>query len=138
MAEDFETERDSLMGELSQHALEGAVGKEFDFYGAANNQFKLDDTVWEAMEDPDDGYRSHLGCVMVRPESQTIFFQTSLGRVRLFHRATSENDFYQIVDMSDGHIWLTFGTDQSDSYYPCFTFRYEPKENQNDGLPIAT
>lgn len=119
-----------------EEVFEGHVGNEFAFYGAAENQFKLDDTVWEAIEDPDDGYRSHLDTVLVKPDSQTIFFQTPVARVKLVQQKdvtyiedswSRKVDFWQLIDVADGHVWLTFGTDNIHDYYPCFTFRYEPK-----------
>lgn len=138
--EAWEQQRDSALGEFSAQLFEGIIGQEFDFYGAAENQFKLGDVVWEAVEDPSDGYRSCLGCIIVKPESQTIFFKTPISRVRVDYFKGMENpnakylyerrevDFYKLVDISDGHVWLTLGTDNSDDYYPSFHFNYAPKE----------
>lgn len=129
-----------MLREFSDHALKGMVGKEFDFYGAANCQFKLNDVVMEAIEDPSDGYRSYLDCVLVRSEAdQTIFFQTPIARVRVEYFIGSaqseygynnEVDFHRLVDVVDGHVWLEFGTDNLGDYYPSFTFRYQPKAKE--------
>jgi hypothetical protein len=37
------------------------IGTEHDFYGIDFNHFKLDDTVYEILEDECDGYRSRHG-----------------------------------------------------------------------------
>tara|TARA_Y100000310_G_C20125841_1_gene553567 strand:- start:51 stop:242 length:192 start_codon:yes stop_codon:yes gene_type:complete len=29
-----------------------------------------------------------------------------------------------------GHVWLRFGTDNTDDYYPYFVFRHVPKEQE--------
>lgn len=94
----------------------------FKFYGATEHQFKLDKTVWEAIEDESDGYRSYLGSVE-RTNSTAIFFRTKIAEVILKY----DGDYYTLEDISDSHIWLTFGTDNSDGYYPIFVFQYQPK-----------
>jgi hypothetical protein len=146
MSPAFEYERDRYLWhvDFSEHAWDGVVTGErtFDFYGAAEHQFKLDDTVWEAVEDPDDGYRSHLGFMAIVQEAdRSIFFQTPIARVRVVHFVGSYDtdygskrdcDFFHLTDADDGHIWLTVGTDNTDDYYPCFTFHYEPKEAPNE------
>ena len=40
------------------------VGCEFDFHGAQGTLVRLNDIVYEFLEDPDDGYRSHLGAAV--------------------------------------------------------------------------
>lgn len=106
--------------------FDGLVGQEFDFFGVCSNEFKLDDCVWEALEDEDDGYRSYLGSVE-RKNSSGIFFRQSLGRVRLISVDKDDMDLYVLEDVLDGHRWLSFGTDNSCDYYPCFVFEYQPK-----------
>jgi len=59
-----------------------------------------------------------------------IFFQTPLARVRV-EDCTSGHygtfDGYNLVDVTDGFVWLTFGTDNCDDYYPMFCFNYQHK-----------
>ena len=107
-------------------------GREFDFYGVCNNEFKLDDDVWEAVEDPDDGYRSYMDSVQ-KKESDGIFFGKPLARVKIVPTDglggyEGSGDGFSVVD-ADGHKWLEFGTDTSEDYYPCFVFTYCPKES---------
>jgi len=111
------------------------VDQPFEFYGIDNNQFRLGklDTgelvTFEAMEDENDGYRSYLGSIEVIDSSESIFFQTPVALVRIAKSEKADTFFegYYLVDVADDHVWLTFGTDNNDDYYPYFTFRYEPK-----------
>ncbi len=34
---------------------------------------------------------------------------------------------YRLVDVTDGHVWLEFGTYNTEDYYPYFVFRHNPK-----------
>lgn len=109
--------------------LEKMVGSEFLFYGVDNNEFKLDDTVYEAIEDENDGYRSYLDSVVV-VEGNGLFFTKPLARVRV--EELDENNWC-LVDVLTGHNWLTVGTDYSmDGYYPSFVFNYQPDRTQTE------
>lgn len=114
-----------MYGEVE--SLEGLVGKEFDFYGVDNLCFKLGDQIFEAVENEDDGYRSYLGSVEVRDRGDLIFPRLSFARVRLEDQSDYNFSGYAIVGVADGHVWLCFGTDNMDDYYPCFTFEYQAK-----------
>ena len=107
----------------------GVIGKEFAFYGVDNECFKLGDQVFEALEDEDDGYRSYLGSVEVVNREGLIFFNTPLATVMVEEVDDAHSDGYQLVDVADGHVWLYFGTDHTDSWYPMFIFRYQPRKN---------
>jgi hypothetical protein len=39
--------------------------KVFDFYGVCDNCFKINNFVFEAVEDPSDGYRSYLESIQL-------------------------------------------------------------------------
>lgn len=110
--------------------------KTYAFYGVCGNQFKLDSTVFEAKEDESDGYRSYLETVEV-VKLGGIFQYHPLAMVfvrevedKSVDDCYEDGDFtgYQLVDCKTGHVWLTIGTDYSDSYYPSFTFSYEIPE----------
>jgi hypothetical protein len=120
-----------------------------DFYGVDGNAFCIGigdaKVVLEAIEDESDGYRSYFGCFAVKYDSH-IFFSQPIARVAMRPGGTSSRTYYSkntdpgtleleqnfsgwvLKDVRDGHVWLTVGTDFGDDYYPCFTFRYEPKE----------
>ena len=119
-------------------SLEGSV---MDYYGAdeASHEFKVDDIIFRVLQDPDDGYRSHLGVIEYGEQSNAIFFRSTLAKVRIepFTRARAPSPKvwearagtgYRFVDVEDGHIWLEFGTDSTDDYYPYFVFRHTPKQ----------
>lgn len=100
----------------------------YAFYGVDHNQFKLNDIVYEAVEDESDGYRSYLESVEVR-DSKGIFFGEPLDKVVLVEVDKGDFSGFELRSTTDeNHVWLRFGTDNYDDYYPCFVFRYEPKE----------
>ena len=122
------------------------IGCEFDFHGAQDNLVRLNNVVYEFLEDPDDGYRSHLGAVRITSASEhTGFFPNSIATVILVSTDNKESwpdewtppvtdkycdapfqGFY-FIDSDDYHIWAQIGTEYHDSYYPCFTTHYCPK-----------
>lgn len=104
--------------------FEDFIGKEVEFYGVDNCCFKIDRIVFEAMEDPDDGYRSYLGSIEIRNPVGMIFFRQALAKVIV----EFDGDHYTFRDVEDNHIWLDFGTDDYDDYYPYFVFNYQPKQ----------
>ena len=106
-------------------------GKVYRFYGVDNNCFKLNNSVFEAVEDEDNGYRSYLDTVELSDKENLIFFDAPLALVTvqdIGEGELGEDRGYRLVDAVDGHIWLQFYTDNTDDYYPCFRFEYEPKE----------
>jgi len=109
------------------------------FYGVDGNNFKLGTQVFEAIEDACDGYRSLLDTIEVRklkPHGTPIliFAREPLDTVTVM-KATSDmnptQELYKFtgyyLTASDGHVWLTVGTNYLEDYYPCFTFRYTPR-----------
>lgn len=111
--------------------LNESVGQVFDFYGVCNCEFKLGDSVYEALEDENDGYRSCLGSIELT-QSQGIFFKMPLARVKVVDGSSVRGCFdgWSLVDIEDGHEWLSVGTENYDDYYPCFIFDYRPKVTQ--------
>lgn len=108
-------------------ALYDLVDTTREFYGVDWNQFKLGDKVFEAKEDPSDGYRSYLGSIEV-VNSDGTFFKTSLDQVKVIEKDTGYFKGYELVSMKDGHVWLKVGTNNNDDYYPYFVFNYSPRE----------
>lgn len=117
--------------------LETLIGVDLDFYGAESQAFKVDGVVFEVLEDPDDGYRSHMAGVFARSEKGYNFYSKPFATVRLEKIDVEERDDYscermhgyKLVDTADGHIWLTFGTEWYDDYYPMFVFVYTLKSD---------
>lgn len=112
----------NLLTKLSQ------TNESYSFYGVHNNYFKLGDTVFEAIEDENDGYRSHLDTItLVNRSTSTVFSRFPLANV--FIKCTLRDDIQvRLVDEEDNHVWLEIGTDYSNDYYPSFIFHYNPKK----------
>lgn len=111
--------------------FDDTVGHEFLFYGVDNYMFKLDNHIWEVIEDPEDGYRSSLGPVEARHENDKkvnrIFFREPIAIVSVVEDSEVGTG-YALIDCEIEHTWLKFGTDNTENYYPCFYFNYTPVE----------
>lgn len=99
----------------------------FEFYGVNLNKFKLGTIVFEAIEDPNDGYRSYLESVELS-SSPAIFSKRPLAIVTV----KTYEDGFTLVDQKTNHVWLSVYTDALDDYYPYFTFSYSPDETKQD------
>lgn len=131
-------------------AMEALVGQEFYFYGSASDAFKIDNMVLEVLGDPQDGYRSSMGAVVINDELSDgkIFSKRPLAKVKLevapsefiygvektydgadYNLSEYDFDGYRLVDVETGHSWLHFGTGNTSDYYPYFVFRYYPDKN---------
>lgn len=113
--------------------LKDLVGKRVDFHGVDNKVFAVATrkgaplVAFEVLEDEDDGYRSMMKDVKTVPAEAMagfIFFPTAVARVTV--EDDPYIDGYRLVDANTGHVWLRFGTDYADSYYPMFVFEYAP------------
>lgn len=120
--------------ELRTKNMHLLVGKDFYFYGIFQNMFKLDDLVFEALEDPDDGYRSSLDTILVRKTSHK-FLRKPLAKVTLTCEDNGMHYIFNLVD-ENNHIWLSIGTVHNDAYYPYFVFEYYPDKDQRDFVEV--
>jgi len=104
--------------------------QEFWFYGVDNNRFKLGKKVWEAIENPADGYRSYMESIeIVNEKNPGIFFKRPLAKVKV---TLSDNiEGYELID-GKSHVWVRFGTDESDDSYPYSVFDYSPKPSDKE------
>lgn len=122
--------RDKPMEDQAEIEMDTLAGREFDFHGVADNCFRLDGVVYEAIEDPDDGFRSMLECVRVVDAGGRPFFATPVARVTVRASAGADSDTWDLVDAEDGHVWLSLGTESTNDYYPWFQFEYSPKPRE--------
>lgn len=104
------------------------VGKTFEFYGAHSERFNIDGHVYQCVEDENDGYRSMMGEMVEVDDGLDGFFVLPVATVRVDRKLDSYFDTWMLVDVSDGHEWLEFGTRDHEDYCPSFTFVYQPKE----------
>ena len=120
-------------------SLDGAV---LDYYGAddAEHEFRVDEIIFKVLEDPNDGYRSCLGVIEYGNQSSAIFFRKPIAKVRIetYDALSRDEDEwsgacqgYRFIDVQTGHVWLEFGTDNTDDYYPYFVFRHTPDMSQD-------
>lgn len=125
---------DDLCGEHTLMAVQADVRHPFDA-SADGGAFQLnqDMTVF-VFEDPSDGYRSCAVEPMV-VKSPLYSFGCSPNYVRApvlirrWERSTyGEADGIEIIDKRNGKTILRAGTDNSDDYYPSYTFDWRPQD----------
>lgn len=126
------------VGEIARRHFLNLLGGVYDYHGAdtGDSTFKIDGIVFKVLEDPDDGYRSYLGTIDYTNKHSSLFFYESIARVKIetydnkadYNGLGQKNHGYKLVDVYDGHIWLQFGTQNYDDYYPMFIFRHFPKK----------
>lgn len=90
--------------------------------------FILDDVTYEAIEDPDDGYRSCLESLMVSDkEVRTKFPKQEVVCKMKEDDKNYSNDILQFIDVITGKVVLEVGTDHYDDYYPCCVMNWYPE-----------
>jgi hypothetical protein len=118
--------------------------KTYLFYGVDGNCFKLDNQIYEVIEDENDGYRSALGSVELKNNeiSDKIFFNTPLAEVKIVDCEKQSNSEpikgWAIIDIKNNHMWLQYGTRDWEDWYPYFVFKYEPCEKSSYIPPTYT
>lgn len=89
------------------------------------NCFQLGSVTFECIEDENDGYRSMMEEVKIKDTSASTGKNKFLALVTIGKEDGESSDIYKLTD-DNGHVWLKFGTDHTDDYYPCFVFRWQP------------
>ena len=94
-------------------------------------RFKLDGITYEAIEDPDDGYRSCMDELRVSNAEMRFTFPA----IKVFcHMDSNVNDELLIVrDFVNGKEVLRVGTDRTDDWYPCFVADWIPENMTCNG-----
>lgn len=106
----------------------------FEFYGVDVNTFKIgcngNTYVFEAIENPDDGYRSMMDTILVRTPKDLIFSGGPIASVVMKFYISENTDYsftgFDLIDIKSGGTILRVGTECYDSYYPEFTVLYDP------------
>lgn len=57
----------------NESLLKDLIGNTYLFYGSHISRFKLDDTIYECICDPDDGWRSYMGDFKVVSNSEGLY-----------------------------------------------------------------
>jgi hypothetical protein len=105
--------------------FKNCYGKVFKFYGVYDQMFKLNQYVFEAIEDENDGYRSYLESIEHITDENLVFLNKSFADVRVVEDKSGNFEGYVLEDVDTGHVWLRVGTDGTDDYYPYFVFEYK-------------
>ena len=99
-------------------------------YGESVNAvyFILDGIAYEAVEDPDDGYRSYLSEIQKTTNriKNTFFPQKLIGKMKE-NDSYQNNDVIQFYDAYNNKIVLELGTENWDDYYPCCVLAWYPE-----------
>jgi len=91
--------------------------------------FILDGVAYQAVEDPDDGYRSYCKDIEI-VDAATI--KNKFEPIEVICKMTEDgqyqkNDVLEIYDGITGGIILEIGTENTNDYYPYFVFRFTPE-----------
>lgn len=87
--------------------------------------FTLDGIHYEAVENPDDGYRSYLGYIRTTETAPRVTFEEEKVIVCGWESRGTEG--LQILSAHTGDPILIVGTRNIDDYYPCCTMYYTPE-----------
>jgi hypothetical protein len=109
--------------------------------------FCLDDKVYLAFEDDNDGYRSCMGALFVADaEAYNLWSPDYIRRKVVCRHLTQNNDKYdtspcdilEVIDVENGHCWLRVGTENIDDYYPSFIAVWTPMPPAEHAEPADT
>lgn len=80
-------------------------------------------TTYIAVQDPDDGYRSSMKCLITSKAELRNKFKPCevLGSVMADH-----SDVTEFVDVHTKKVVLEFGTNHDDSWYPTYVANFDP------------
>lgn len=91
-------------------------------------RFRLDGVVYIAVEDPDDGYRSHLSEILIGDKITNKFKKCHVRGKWIDKNEYGENcDIIQFIDDLTNKVVLEIGTDNTDDYYPYFVAKFNPE-----------
>lgn len=93
-------------------------------------RFRLNGTVYVAIEDPEDGYRSCMSELVIDKDAKlsNVFPMVEVvGRHRTKGKYSGEDDVLELVDAATGEVVLEVGTDNVNDYYPGFVASFHPE-----------
>jgi hypothetical protein len=126
--------------------LDDFVGKEFDLTGVDTAQiantndygggdastitFELDGVCYQAIEDPEDGYRSCMKEIVVVPYVPQInrFHPVRVRGQKTPEVGSTTHDAVQFVCLENDKVVLEVGTHNTDDYYPSFVGDFRVKD----------
>lgn len=92
-------------------------------------RFRLDGTVYSAVEDPRDGFRSCMHDLAVgdTPMANVFFPARVVGRHRTQGECGNSDDMLELIDSVTGGLVIEVGTENSDDYYPRYVASFHPE-----------
>lgn len=131
MTEVKTVELDSLVGD---HVLDGVdlSNERVKTYGdnfedASVIRFRLDGTVYTAIESPDDDYRSSMDKIF----AEECEIKNAFPPIKVTARKKPDDghvsDTLELVDSATGKVVVEVGTDNTDDYYPSFVSAFWPE-----------
>ena len=112
---------------VGKHMLSGVdMGREGD---ANYIVFRLDERAYMAIEDPEDGYRSHMNAIY---EYENYKFKNTFEPQEVLCSYddggnNGRNDIIDFRDMKNGKVVLSVGTENTDDWYPSFVASWIPE-----------
>lgn len=89
-------------------------------------RFELDGQVYEAVENPSDGYRSYMDKLVV--SNKRVRNKIPETQVVCVYRDDDDCDLLDFIDCKNGKVFLTIGTRHVGDYYPVCIFEYSPEK----------
>lgn len=107
---------------------------------------RLDGQLYAFQEDPSDGYRSMLDCVLTidaadLPPGSTVMFPPRVVEVRLRTAPLATSMYRQEdrvlygVDEASSLVVFEVGTENADDYYPSFVSRWDTAGFELEAMP---
>ena len=122
-----------LCGIHKFQGIELSTRKIADVFGDENEcdvvKFMLDNITYEAIEDPDDGYRSYCSEIKISYEKPKYTFPDYeiLCKMKPCNEYGDEHEVLVGIDLDTGDIIFEIGTLYVNDYYPCCHFEYHPE-----------
>lgn len=93
--------------------------------------FRLNGTLYAAVEDQNDGYRSSMRELYIDPHTNVINEFPEVAVFCIHHSGGDEcsydsHDLLSIYDLETSKLVLRVGTRNADDYYPSFVARFDP------------
>ena len=100
--------------------------EEGDYEDSTICYFRLDGTVYAAIEDPCDGWRSCLGSLCVIEDYE---FKNEFIPIRVYCSLSDNEstDTLLFMDYKNDKLVLEIGTHDFDDWYPCFVCDFIPQ-----------
>ena len=106
------------------------VNKQFSWDQDKNTiRFELDGQVFEAIENPSDGYRSYMDKLVIsNKQVRNKIPETQVMCIYKDKDDYDDCDLLDFIDCRNGKVFLTIGTKHVHDYYPVCIFEYSPEK----------